>query len=288
VIEEKEKDLNAPVYKKLLNKKNCSFYTNIDKLELFFKLHKCIAPLIRRRYQQKSENTSTRNFKVTPKRMGPKPKLDSIDEFLLTLLKLRLGLLTKDLCDRFNISEGLCTKIFHSWLRGMAEYFKNLIFMPDLGSILATSPKRYDKFKNLVGIIDCSEIFIETPKDLELQSVTWSDYKHHNTLKFLICVAPNSAITFISKAYTGRISDKKITVNSGFLDLLPQYSTLMADKGFNLYDECAARALYFCVPPGKRGASQMTPAEVKKTGDIAKVRILVEQVIRRLKTFRTI
>ena len=45
----------------------------------------------------------------------------------------------------------------------------------------------------MIGIIDCSEIFIETPKNLELQSATWSDYKHHNTLKFLVCVAPNSA-----------------------------------------------------------------------------------------------
>lgn len=60
----------------------------------------------------------------------------------------------------------------------------------------------------------------------------------------------------------------------------------MADKGFNLFDECAARCLYFLVPPGRRGASQMTPAEVSKTSSIAKVRILVDQVIRRLKTFR--
>ena len=34
--------------------------------------------------------------------------------------------------------------------------------------------------------------------------------KHHNTVEFLICVAPNSGITFISIAYNGRLSDKKI------------------------------------------------------------------------------
>ena len=45
----------------------------------------------------------------------------------------------------------------------------------------------------------------------QLHSATWSEYKHHNTLKFLVCTAPNSAITFASKAYTGRISDKEIT-----------------------------------------------------------------------------
>ena len=81
---------------------------------------------------------------------------------------------------------------------------------------------------DLIGIIDCSEIFTETPKNLELQSATWSDYKHHNTLKFLVCVAPNSAITFISKAYTGRISDKAITLKSEFLVIIPRCSSIIA------------------------------------------------------------
>ena len=119
-----------------------------------------------------------------------------------------------------------------------------------------------------------------------LRSATWSECKHHNTAKFLICVAPNSGITFISKAYTGRLSDKKTTLESGFLDHIPQVTTIMADKDFNLIDECTARNIYFEVPPGKRGITQMTPAQLSKTSSIAKVRILVEQVIRRLKTFR--
>ena len=104
-----------------------------------------------------------------------------------------------------------------------------------------------------------------------MQSATWSEYKHHNTVKFV-----NSGITFISKAYTERLSDKKITLDSGFLDL---FTTIMADKSFNLIDECTARNIYFEVPPGKRGATQMTPAQLSKTSSIAKVCILVEQVI---------
>ena len=138
----------------------------------------------------------------------------------------------------------------------------------------------------MIGIIDCSEIFIETPKNLELQSATWSDYKHHNTLKFLVCVAPNSAITFISKAYTGRISDKAITLKSEFLDIIPRYSSITTDKDFNILDDCATRCIHFIVPPGKRGATQMTQSDVNKTSSIANVHIIVEQVIRRLKTFR--
>jgi len=70
------------------------------------------------------------------------------------------------------------------------------------------------------------------------------------------------------------------------LDFIPPFSSLMADKGFNISSECVSHSIYLIVPPGKRGTSQMTPNEVKKTSEVAKVRILVEQVIWRLKTFR--
>ena len=148
------------------------------------------------------------------------------------------------------MSEGICSKNFKSWLGAMVEYFKVFIFIPDLEVILATTPDHFRQFNNL-GIIDCSEVFIETPKNLELQSATWSEYKHHNTIKFLVCVHPNSSIIYISECYTGRISDKALTRESDFLDKLPSYSSIIADMGLNLFDECTARNIYFIVPPRK-------------------------------------
>ena len=93
-------------------------------------------------------------------------------------------------------------------------------------------------------------------------------------------------ITFVSKSYGGSISDKELTNRSGFLDFVPPYSQIMYDKGFNLSDECASHFITVSVPPGRRGSAQMTPAEIVKTKKIANMRILVEQVIRRLKLFR--
>ena len=113
-------------------------------------------------------------------------------------------------------------------------------------------------------------------------------YKHHNTLKFLVAVAPNSNIIYVSEAYVGKISDKKLTIDSGYLDNVPAYMRIMADKGFNIDEECTARHIFLSVPPGKRDKSQFMPSEMKTTSKIAKVRILVEQVIRRMKTFRLI
>ena len=39
-------------------------------------------------------------------------------------------------------------------------------------------------------------------------------------MKFLIGIAPNGAISFLSEGWCGRASDKRITVESGFLEKL--------------------------------------------------------------------
>ena len=70
-----------------------------------------------------------------------------------------------------------------------------------------------------------------------LQRLTWSNYKHHNTLKVLVVIAPSSDIMFISLAYPGSISDKEITKQSGYLVMMEPFNELMVDKGFNIYKE---------------------------------------------------
>ena len=60
---------------------------------------------------------------------------------------------------------------------------------------------------------------------------------------------------------------------------------IMVDKGFNILNEYAARRIDVIIPPEKHGSRQMMPAEITKTNNIVKTRILVEQVICRLKIF---
>ena len=113
-IKEMENEKKQPYWNKILSSQNCSFLTNIDNIELFHTLHDKVAPLVRRSYQYKEESQPTRLFQGTLKKMRRKRKLDSKDEFLLTFLKLRLGLLNQNLAQRCDISESLMTNIFHS------------------------------------------------------------------------------------------------------------------------------------------------------------------------------
>ena len=175
-----------------------------------------------------------RSFKSLPKRMGPERKLNSKDEFFLLLMWLRLGLLQEDLAKRFDISKSLTSSIIRSWLRGASSVIGNLVYVPDQGILNATKPRQFNMTNNLHSIIDATELFIETPKGLKNQRLTWSNYKHHNTLKILVCIASNSSIIFTSKAYCGSISDKALTRDCKYLDMVEPYSQLMADKRFNI------------------------------------------------------
>ena len=86
--------------------------------------------------------------------------------------------------------------------------------------------------------------------------------KHHNTTKFIIGISPSGFITFLSSCYGGRASDKFITKDSGFYDLIQRDNVVMADRGFQIQEDLL---LHFCilkVPPGARTKTQMTKKEL--------------------------
>lgn len=177
--------------------------------------------------------------------------------------------------------------IFHRYTTYMARALKPvlLIFHPQ-NDVAKTMPQQYHHYKRLRCIIDCSEIFMQKPQDLRMQAATWSDYKHHNTLKFLIAITPQGSIAFVSKLWGGRASDRHIVATSGFLSHLNPGDQVLADRGFPIREELMMRGAELVLPPAGKGKTQMTSADIAKTKKIANVRIHVERVIQKLKTFQ--
>ena len=90
----------------------------------------------------------------------------------------------------------------------------------------------------------------------------------------------------MSDSYGGRSTDVFMVRDSGFLDLLEPYDEVMADRGFKIREELMMQMATLCVPPSKVASVQMLPADVRKTSNIANVRIYVEQAIGRMKVFQ--
>jgi len=156
-------------------------------------------------------------------------------------------------------------------------------------------PEKFKKeYPNTIIIIDCTEVRIQCPSSLVLQSQSYSSYKSTNTLKTLVGVDPRGGFMFISQLYTGSISDKEIVTRSVFLDVLSRKrevqemeagDAIMADKGFVIHPELQKLGLKLNIPPFLREKSQFEESEVIQTQTVARHRIHVERAIGKVRRF---
>jgi len=89
---------------------------------------------------------------------GPKRGLTFKDEMALTLTKIRLGLLDRDLAHRFNISESQISKVFTTWVKLLSNVLGTLVFNPSKEVVREHLPPCFQNSKNspVRHIIDCT------------------------------------------------------------------------------------------------------------------------------------
>jgi hypothetical protein len=118
------------------------------------------------------------------------------------MMRLKLGLLVHDLASRFQISDSLVSSIFIAWIKLMRLELSHLIVWPARHVIKENLPLCFKMFyPHARCIIDCTEVFIETPSSLDTRAQCWWDYKHHCTLKFLVALTPNGMFSYVSPCY---------------------------------------------------------------------------------------
>lgn len=230
-------------------------------------------------------DSSAMKTETDGKKGGAKRKLRIEDEFFMVLMRLRLGLLLKDLEFRFKISSGRISRIFKTWIQLMCQCLQTIVFLPPLKEMKAI-PKCFEKFRDTRIVLDCTEIFVQTPSSLQTQSQTFSNYKGHNTLKSLIGIDKIGAVVFVSRLWGGSVSDTQITRESGLYDLLEEGDAVMVDKGFiHIKGDLSQRGVKLYCPPFLT-KNQFTKKEVESTRRIASARIHVERKMEQIKNFR--
>ena len=173
------------------------------------------------------------------------------NELFLTLMRLRLGLLHQDLAYPFETNTRQVSTIILTWIQLLYKQFgtiRNLMFSTR-DKVRQRLPKCFKKYKNIRCIIDCTEVHVQSPGNFEAQGNQYYSYKGHTTYKFLVAIAPNGAILFVSDAYEGSISDKEIVCVSDFLDFLNPGDVVMADRGFLIKELLNERHVKLIIPP---------------------------------------
>ena len=261
---------------------NClvSFYTGFHTYELLLAIYEFLGPSVNKlTYWGSKHNKSGKRRKM---------KLDPLNQLFMTLIKLKLNLRERDLAYRFGVAVSVISKYFITWVCFLYCHLREVEWMPSVEQVRGSLPSSFkEKYPNTYIILDASELFIQTPTDLHLQSSTWSNYKHHNTSKFLVGCTPNGAVSFISQLYVGSISDVQLTSISGLIDKLKGKLNIsvMADRGFTIRDQLRAINVDLNIPPFMEGRGQLPASEVLEGRKIASVRIHIERVIGRIKSY---
>ncbi|CAN7993905.1 unnamed protein product [Ixodes pacificus] len=215
-------------------------------------------------------------------------RLPAEDQLLITLMRLRLGLLYGDLARRFETSVTRICDIVKKMLRTLKKIMNYVVFWLPRSRIQNSMPASFVEggYGRTTCIFDCTEIILQRPRKLMARAQTFSSYKANNTVKFLTVIAPNGFIMYVSDVYGGRASDKYIVRHCGVEDHLQRGDEIMADRGFTLDAHLELQGVKLNMPAFTKGKSQLSELDVTRTRRIASLRIHVERAINRIKTYR--
>ena len=166
----------------------------------------------------------------------------------------------QDLADHFGVSQSTVSRITNTWINFMYFQLKQICLWPPKDIIKLFMPHIFkNQYPSTRVIVDATKIYVEQPRLPELQQRTFSNYKNTNTYKALVGISPSGAVIFVSELFPGSISDKKLTRQSGILDLLEVYDSGMADKGFNIEEDLILISVRLNIPPFLGGNLSSVP-----------------------------
>ena len=141
--------------------------------------------------RERVKESSTNNVNPFPflqgqeKQRNRKREIEPIDQLWLFLTRVRLGLF--DLAHRFSVSVSTVSDVFITWANYLYIMLGSLPVWPSRDKIKQHLPDTFKgRYENVRGILDCTELKCELPKDYQKHSEMYSDYKSHDTFKGLI------------------------------------------------------------------------------------------------------
>jgi len=209
---------------------------------------------------------------------GQQKALSSVECMLLVLYVLRTGATQPTTALAFGVSQATVSRYFVFGLQWLYRTFKAHEEDDHRQAQLAPPLELDPEEMYFCIILDGTEIGVQRMSDMYEHRAFYSKYKGRDTLKWLVGLSPVGAISFVSDAYPGSITDADLTEVSGILSrvLKGQAGGIMADKGFLIERLCADHDTHLIVPPRKRrGMEQFVLDDVIRTKIVASRRIYV-------------
>ncbi|CAN9511405.1 unnamed protein product [Ophioblennius macclurei] len=207
--------------------------------------------------------------------------LSPFQMLLLTLMRLRLHLPQQHLADLFRTSRVTVSDVFRETVDALHFHLAPLVRWPARHSLRHTMPHKFvETFGGRVAVIlDFFEISTLKPPHVNIQEKTYPHSKKKHIFKYMIGITPQGSISFVSKGFEGRVSNKHLIEQCGILNKLLPGDMVLADRGYNVGDEVGLMCAEVKSPRTSGGDAQMDPKSVEETRQITHLRVHVERVI---------
>ena len=193
-------------------------------------------------------------------------KLSKFQQLLLTLMRLRLDLRNQDLAYRFGVKVGTVTRTVHQMVSIMsANLVPTAVFWPSRAELRKNLPAALRaSHPDCAVIIDCFTVPFEEPvsrgnqQQQQQHRVVASSQGagiSYNVLKYLIGVAPQGVVTFVSRGVLGNVSDKSLAEGCGLLCKLLPGDVVLASRDLDIADSVAARGALFKIAGRYQGTA---------------------------------
>lgn len=274
------------------NDKLARYYTGFQNYATFMAFFKYLEPKAHNlqyyggggRKRKASENFKDKgNYTRKP---GPDRRTSLEDELFMTLYRLRLGVPSEECAHRFGLKHTTYDSIFNTWVVFIALELEALCKINENHAKVQQGGKCFQKFPDVVIVLDCTELFAETPSSLKAHKQLFSNYKHHSTVKFLVGISPFGAITYISSMFGGIASDKFITrVSEDLVGVLKRGDSVMGDRAYTIQEDLPPGVSLITPCMKRQNQTQFTKEQVISSQQISKARIHVERAIGRIKSY---
>lgn len=211
------------------------------------------------------------------------------DQILLTLIKLRCNFTIRHLSFLFGWSPSTISEIFRQNLNILNTLLKPLVNNhPNPALNLEVQANCFQKplTNKVTTIIDCTDIRITNHRDDFVKNKSfYSEYRGGQTMKALIGMSPACVITFASSFFPGHTSDKAIVEESGFLNILHPGDTILADKGFKMFELLQKLPGVSLALPAFKTDDHLAPHQIIRSKELSSGRSNIERLNERIKNF---
>ena len=179
------------------------------------------------------------------------------------------------------------SQIFITWIKLFHQVLSAIDIWQSKAQVRKYMPECFKAlYKDIRVVIDCVEFRSERGSDLEVQAVTYSTYKQHNTHKGMVGITPSGIPSIASDLFEGSISDNAITAQSKLRDLCEKGDGVMADRGWTCKEWFAQKGIRLVTPHFLMDKDQMSIPDLVECVAIARVRIHVERCMGNIKQWR--